>query len=124
MCACVHAKPLQSCLNFCDLMDYNPPGSSVHGILQQEHQSESPCPPPGDLLTQGSNPHLLHLLHWQVGSLPLAPPGEVPMFRYNILYIAHLGLKVSTNIFLDKGTAVYEFIRNLLSHNCMHFRTR
>ena len=23
--------------------------------------------------TQGSNPHLLHLLHWQVGSLPLAP---------------------------------------------------
>ena len=34
MCACVHAKPLQSCLNFCDLMDCNPPGSSVHGILQ------------------------------------------------------------------------------------------
>ena len=25
--------------------------------------------------TQGSNPHLLHLLHWQVDSLPLAPPG-------------------------------------------------
>ena len=24
--------------------------------------------------TQGSNPHLSHLLHWQVGSLPLAPP--------------------------------------------------
>ena len=23
--------------------------------------------------TQGSNPHLLRLLHWQVGSLPLAP---------------------------------------------------
>ena len=27
--------------------------------------------------TQGSNPHLLHLLHWQVGSLPLAPPGRM-----------------------------------------------
>ena len=26
--------------------------------------------------TQGSNPHLLGLLHWQVGSLPLAPPGK------------------------------------------------
>ena len=25
---------------------------------------------------QGSNPHLLCLLHWQVGSLPLAPPGK------------------------------------------------
>ena len=38
---------------FCDLMDCHPPGSPVHGI------------PKG----------LLHL-HWQVGSLPLAPPGN------------------------------------------------
>ena len=27
-------------------------------------------------LTQGSNPHLLHLPHWQEGSLPLVPPGK------------------------------------------------
>ena len=26
--------------------------------------------------TQGSNPHLLLLLHWQVGSLPLVPSGK------------------------------------------------
>ena len=26
--------------------------------------------------TQGSNPHLLRLLHWQVDSSPLAPPGK------------------------------------------------
>ena len=26
--------------------------------------------------TQGSNPHLLGLLHWQGGSLPPAPPGK------------------------------------------------
>ena len=26
--------------------------------------------------TQGSNPHLLHLLHWQAGSLPLVPTGK------------------------------------------------
>ena len=30
----------------------------------------------GIFLTQGSNPHLLCLLHWQAGSLPLAPPGK------------------------------------------------
>ena len=30
------------------------------GILQQEYWSELPCPPPGDLPTQGSNPGLLH----------------------------------------------------------------
>ena len=32
-----------------------------------------PCPPPRDLLHPGSNSHLVSLLHWQVGSLPLAP---------------------------------------------------
>ncbi|XDA80661.1 hypothetical protein R6Z07F_010646 [Ovis aries] len=31
------------------------------------------CPPPGDLPTQGGNPCLLHLLHWQACSLPLVP---------------------------------------------------
>ena len=70
------AKLLQSCPTLCNPMDCSPPGSCVHGILQQEYWSGLPCPPPGNLLTQGSNPHLLGLnLHWQVGSLPLAPPG-------------------------------------------------
>ena len=32
--------------------------------------------PQGILLTQGSNLSLLCLLGWQVGSLPLAPPGK------------------------------------------------
>ena len=30
----MHAQLLQSCLTHCDHMDCNPPGSSVHGILQ------------------------------------------------------------------------------------------
>ena len=30
----------------------------------------------GIFLTQGSNLHLLCPQHWQVGSLPLAPPGK------------------------------------------------
>ena len=30
----------------------------------------------GTFPTQGSNPHLLHLLHWQVGSLRLVPKEE------------------------------------------------
>ena len=32
----------QSCLTHCDLMDYSPLGSSVHGILQQEYWSGLP----------------------------------------------------------------------------------
>ena len=44
---------------------------------RQEYWSVLPCLPPGDLvLTQGLNPFLLRLLHWQAGSLPLAPPGK------------------------------------------------
>ena len=39
-------------------------GVGCHALLQ------------GIFPTQGSNPHLLRLLHWQVGSLPLAPPGK------------------------------------------------
>ena len=56
---------------------HSPPGSSVHGnspgkktgvgfhtLLQ------------GIFLTQGLNPGLLRLSHWQAGSLPLVPPGK------------------------------------------------
>ena len=34
VCVCVCVQSLQSCLTLCDTMNYNPPGSSVHGILQ------------------------------------------------------------------------------------------
>ena len=33
--------------------------------------------------TQGTNPRLLRLLHWQTGSLPLAPPGKSPFKRFH-----------------------------------------
>ena len=36
----------------------------------------------GIFLTQGSNLRLLRLLHWQAGSLPLAPPGKPQGARY------------------------------------------
>ena len=46
------------------------------GLSRQEYWSGLPFPSPGNFLTQGWNPHLLHLLNWRVGSLPLAPPGK------------------------------------------------
>ena len=36
-------------------------------------------------LLQGLNPHLLHLLHWQAGSLPLAPDGKPHVFLCKLL---------------------------------------
>ena len=38
----------------------------------------------GIFLTHGSNPHILCLLHWQVGSLLLAPAGK-PIYTFSVL---------------------------------------
>ena len=70
----VCAKSLQLCLTHGDPMDSGPPGSSVHGILQAK--SGTGCPPPGVFLIQGWKLCLLHLLHWQMCSSPLVPPGK------------------------------------------------
>ena len=52
------------------------------GFSRQEYWSRLPFHPPGDLLTQRWNLHFLCLLHWQLGSLPLAPPGKPIYDRY------------------------------------------
>ena len=44
-------------------------GVGCHALLQ------------GIFPTQGSNPCLLHLLHWQAGSLPLVPPIQNKKFK-------------------------------------------
>ena len=71
------AKSPQSSPTLCDSMECSLPGSSAHGdfpgkntrvgrhILLQEI-----------FLTQGSSLHLLCLLHWHVGPLPLVQPGK------------------------------------------------
>ena len=72
----VCAKLIPLYLTLCDLMDCSPqaplsmnsPGKSTgvgcHFLLH------------GIFPTQGSNPCLLRLLHWQAGSFVLAPPGN------------------------------------------------
>ena len=93
----------QSYPTLCHTMVYNPPSSSVHGILQAKnigvgchafHQEIFP--------TQGSNLRLLHLLHWQVGSLPLAPPGRA-LLRLK----GHRGSVVKCLKIVEKGITVH-----------------
>ena len=66
-----------SCPTLCDPMDCSPLGSSVCGIFQRILEW---LPSPGNLpkgrISRGSrrsNPHLCHLLDWQVDSLPPSP---------------------------------------------------
>ena len=76
-CMFICAKSLQSCLTQCDPMDCSPLDSSVHGNSPGKNPGVA-CHVhlQGIFLTQGSNLHLLCLLHWQAGSLPPAPPGK------------------------------------------------
>ena len=74
VCACSVG---QSCPTLCDPTDCSPPGSSVHEISQGRILEWVAMPSSrGIFPSQRLNPSLLHLLHWQVGYLPLAPPGK------------------------------------------------
>ena len=68
---------IESCLTLCDPMDCGRPGSSVHEESPGKNTGVG-CHVllQGIFPTQGSNPRLLRLLHWQTGSLPLVPPGK------------------------------------------------
>ena len=48
--------------------------------------------------TQGSNPCLLHLLHWQADSLPLVPPGKHYMHTYIPPFLNFLPTQVTTTL--------------------------
>ena len=65
------------CQTLCSPMDCGPPGSPVHGIFQTRILEWVAMPSSrGIFLTQGSNPCLLHVLQWQVDSLPLSHLGS------------------------------------------------
>ena len=66
-------KLAQSCLTFCDPMDYSPLGSSVHGILQARNWKGLPCPPPGQLPNPGMESRSPTL---QADPLPSEAPGK------------------------------------------------
>ena len=59
---------IQLCPILCDPMDHSPPGSSVHGNSPGRNTGVG-CHAllQGIFPTQGSNLHLLCLLHWQMG---------------------------------------------------------
>ena len=83
-------KSLQSCPTLCDPMDYSPPGSSIHGILQARIRG-LPCPPPGIFLTQGSNLCLLYcrhiLYHWATEEDPRRVPHLPESSAFSAPYI-------------------------------------
>ena len=60
-------------------MDCSPPGSSVHGISQQEYWSGLPFPPAGDLPDPGIEPTSLCVFCTGRGFFTTEPPGNPPL---------------------------------------------
>ena len=78
LCVCV---PTQSCPTLCNVMDCSLPGCFVYRVLTGKNTRVG-C----HLLlqwifpTEGLNPHVLCLLHWQVDSFTTEPPGLRVLF--------------------------------------------
>ena len=73
-------------------MDYNPPGSSVHGMLHQEYWSGLPFPSPGELPDTGIN---LGSPALQADSLPSKPPRKQSfIIKYFIFNCKHNAARV------------------------------
>ena len=109
---CVRAKLLQLCPTLCDPTDYSSPtrllypwdspgkntGVGCHALVQ------------GIFPTQGSNLRLLYLLHWQAGSLPLAPPGKLRLGPSQI-FMSWRRKWQSTSVLLPGKSHVYPLIK-------------
>ena len=66
----------QSCLTLCNSTDCSSPGSSVHGDSPGKDTRVSCHALLQGIFRTGIEPISLSLLHWRVGSLPLATPGK------------------------------------------------
>ena len=100
---------------FATLWTINPPGSSVHGILQARILEWVAIPSfRRSSLTQGWNLHLLCLLHWQAGSLPLAPP-EKSVFPISINNTSSLLNCSGKSFILNISLSLISYIQLLAS---------
>lgn len=90
-CVCTYLVA-KSCLTFHDLMDYDPPGSSIHGISRQQYRNRLPFLFRGCPLKPEIEPES-HCVFWLAGvnSLPVSHQeaqwvGTSIVFRFPILY--------------------------------------
>ena len=126
---CTHACVLRrfSHVTLCHPMDCSLPSSTVHGILQTrilEWVLGCHTLLQGIFSTQGSNLSLLHLLHWEVCSLPLLPHKK----PFSLAYLTKLSLKfaLGQNWLKDLVGFGLEFIilgrRKLKNQTCLVWR--
>ena len=103
------------------------------GFSRQEYWSGLWLPTPGDLPDPGSNPYILHLLHWQVDSLPLSHLNS-PLNKWDLIKLKSFCTTKETisklkrqssewEKIIAKGTIDKELISNLYKQ-LMQLNTR
>ena len=80
MNACMHAKSLWSCLLFTTSLTVAARLLCPWDFPVKNTGVDCHAYPQGIFLTQGSNLHLLYLLHWQACSLPTSTSWEVHLY--------------------------------------------
>ena len=102
-------------------MDCSLPGSSVHGILQARILEWVVMPCSRGSSTQGSNPYLFRLLHWQMGSLPLAPHGKpkrlntVPHNGKHSISVSYYDCTCINVTVISQRPSCWEHLKNLVT---------
>ena len=81
----------QSCLALCDPRYYSWQGSSMYEIFQARILEWGAILP-----GRGTEPECLCLLHWQLYSLPLAPPGKPK--KIIILYLIQMPFQTPPDV--------------------------
>ena len=85
----------QSCPTLCNSMDCSLSDSSIHGSLQERILEWVAMP-----FSRGSSQPSCWMLvsriflHWQMGSLPLVPPGKPLLYIENSKYMVYVVIKV------------------------------
>ena len=97
-------------------MDFSPPGSSVHGILQERRLEWVwlPFPSPGDLPNPGIE---LRSLALQADSLPFEPPGK-PLIKEE-----HWQSDFQAFLKVNKFSSVTQLCLTLRFHGLQHVRS-
>ena len=86
ICACMHAKSLQSCLTLCNPVDCSLPGFSTRGILQTRILEWVAWPSPGDLPNLGIKSTSPGAPALPMDSFPTGPPGKpIPYYTKELL---------------------------------------
>ena len=114
-----------NCVQLCNLMDCNPPGSSVRGILQPRILEWVVMPSSRGSSQPRDRNCVSCLLHWQEGPLPLPPPGKPYTISVYFEYLFAKKLKLIAN---NQHLYIrFKFLSNLmqiklaLCHEFHHF---